>query len=287
MTLPPSSSIGLTPTPASRARLTSLRRRGRALPRLRRTARQILTTRVDATSYGDACDRIQAWAEARRSCYVVAANVHVVMTAYQNPNYQAIVDRAALVTPDGMPLVWGLRWLGIKGQSRVYGPDLMLAWCQRAAQVGLPIYLYGGTEATLGKLNLYLQQHFPGLIIAGTHAPSFRPLSPAEIAEDADRIRQSGARVVFVGLGCPKQEQWMHSQLGQVKAVMIGVGAAFSFFSGEVSQAPRWMMNLGLEWLYRLSQEPGRLWRRYLVNNPMFILLFGLQLLREKFLGDR
>lgn len=247
-------------------------------------SRSILQTRLDATSYDDACDRIQAWAEAQRSCYVVAANVHVVMTAYFDRAYQAIVNQATLVTPDGMPLVWGLRLLGIARQPRVYGPDLMLAWCRRAAQTGQPIYLYGGTEATLLKLVESLKSQFPGLAIAGTHAPPFRPLSPQEEADDVTRIHQSGARVVFVGLGCPKQEQWMHRQLGQLHGVMIGVGAAFNFFSGDVSQAPRWMMNLGLEWLYRFSQEPRRLWRRYLVNNPLFVLLFGMQVLRDRLL---
>jgi N-acetylglucosaminyldiphosphoundecaprenol N-acetyl-beta-D-mannosaminyltransferase len=241
----------------------------------------ILTTRVDATNYAEACDCIQVWAEAQRSCYVVAANVHVVMTAEQDPNYQAIVNQAALVTPDGMPLVWGLRLLGIPHATRVYGPDLMLAWCQRAALLGLPIYLYGGTELTLNKLATFLTQRFPDLVMAGCHAPPFRPLTAEEEAADLERIRQSKARVVFVGLGCPKQEQWMHRQLSQLDAVMIGVGAAFNFFSGEVSQAPRWMMRLGLEWLYRLSQEPGRLWRRYLLYNPLFVLRFGVQVLKS------
>jgi N-acetylglucosaminyldiphosphoundecaprenol N-acetyl-beta-D-mannosaminyltransferase len=250
-------------------------------------SKQILKTRVDATSYGDACDRIQSWAETRQSCYVVAANVHVVMTAYRNRAYGAVVHQADLVTPDGMPLVWGLRLLGIQHQTRVYGPDLMLAWCQRAAELGLPIYLYGGTETTLLKLTAYLQQRFPTLPIAGAYAPPFRPLTRVEELADVERIHQSGARVVFVGLGCPKQEAWMHRQRGQLEAVMVGVGAAFSFFSGEVAQAPRWMMRLGLEWLYRFSQEPGRLWQRYLLNNPQFLLLFGWQILRDYLWRDR
>lgn len=250
-------------------------------------ARRILKTRVDATSYTDACDRIQTWAEARRSRYVVAANVHVVMTAYWNARYQRILEDAALVTSDGMPLVMGLRLLGIPEQSRVYGPDLMLAWCDRAAHLGLPIYLYGGTVPMLEQMATYLRSRFPGLPIAGTHAPPFRLLSAAEAAADVDRINQSGAQVVFVGLGCPKQEQWMHRHQGQINAVMVGVGAAFSFFSGEVSQAPHWMMRLGLEWLYRFGQEPGRLWKRYLINNPMFVLLFGAQVARYRMFGEQ
>ena len=241
----------------------------------------ILGTGVDETSYGDACDRISQWAHAGHSCYIVADNVHVVMAAYWNRAYRQILNQAALVTPDGMPLVWGLRRLGIAHQSRVYGPDLMLAWCDRAVQERLPIYLYGGTEVMERRLAHNLQRRFPDLSIAGSHAPPFRPLTPAEEAADIDAITQSGAAVVFVGLGCPKQEEWMARQQGQLKAVMVGVGAAFSFHSGAVSQAPRWMMAWGLEWSYRLWQEPRRLWRRYVVNNTAFILLFGLQLMNR------
>lgn len=241
-------------------------------------AKTIVGTRIDGTSYVDACDRIERWAKARTSCYVVAANVHVVMTARWDRLYHQILNNAALVTPDGMPLVLGLRLLGCRKQTRVYGPDLMLAWCDRAAALGLPIYLYGGTDSMLLKLRAYLNHTFPDLKIAGSYAPPFRPLTAAEEKADIDLIHQSKARVVFVGLGCPKQEQWMARQQGQLQAVMIGVGAAFGFLSGEVSQAPRWMMRWGLEWLYRLGQEPGRLWQRYLVNNPAFVVLFGWQL---------
>ena len=242
----------------------------------------ILGTGISATSYGDACDRIAVWAREKRSCYVVAANVHVVMTAYWRRAYRAVLARAALVTPDGMPLVWGMRQLGVPRQSRVYGPDLMLAWCDRAAAENLSIYLYGGTAAMVERLANNLQQRFPTLVIAGSCAPPFRPLTPAEEAAHVEAIRRSGAAVVFVGLGCPKQEEWMARQQGQLQAVMVGVGAAFSFHSGAVSQAPRWMMAAGLEWLYRLGQEPRRLWQRYLVNNSSFVVLFGLQLLRHR-----
>jgi N-acetylglucosaminyldiphosphoundecaprenol N-acetyl-beta-D-mannosaminyltransferase len=245
----------------------------------RQCHRQVLKTRINATSYQQACDRIQHWASTQTSSYIVPANVHVVMTAYWSPDYQTVLNHAALVTPDGMPLVWALRLLGVKAQQRVYGPDLMLAWCDRAAQLGIPIYLYGSTDSTLAKLKATLQQQFPALPIAGCHAPPFRPLTPAEEAADLERIRQSGAQVVFIGLGCPKQEQWMYRNRNTFPGVMIGVGAAFAFLSGEVQQAPRWMMKFGLEWLYRFSQEPKRLWQRYLINNPAFVVLFGLQLL--------
>ncbi|MBW4580202.1 MAG: WecB/TagA/CpsF family glycosyltransferase [Tildeniella nuda ZEHNDER 1965/U140] len=242
-------------------------------------SRFILNTRIDATSYEDACDRIQAWVAAKTPCYVVAANVHVVMTAYWSRSFQRVINGAALVTPDGMPLVVGLRLLGVKHQARVYGPDLMLAWCDRAAQAGIPIYLYGGTTSMLEALQQTLETRFPGLAIAGKHAPPFRLLTAEEEEADRDRIHASGAAVVFVGLGCPKQEEWMARQQEKLQAVLIGVGAAFSFHSGEVSQAPRWLMAWGLEWLYRLIMEPRRLWQRYLINNPAFLMLFFWQLL--------
>ncbi|WP_038025901.1 WecB/TagA/CpsF family glycosyltransferase [Synechococcus sp. PCC 7336] len=245
------------------------------------SARYILSTFVHATSYEDACDRISTWVSNQESCYVVAANVHVVMTAYWDANYREVIQQASLVTPDGMPLVWAMRLLGVRKQQRVYGPDLMLAWCARAESEKLSIYLYGGTETMLRQLQDTLRQRFPSLVIAGSHSPPFRPLAPEEEAEDIARIHASGAGVVFVGLGCPKQEEWMARQKGKLQAVAIGVGAAFSFHSGEVTQAPRWMMSWGLEWLFRLWAEPRRLWKRYLINNPAFAILFALQLLQQ------
>jgi N-acetylglucosaminyldiphosphoundecaprenol N-acetyl-beta-D-mannosaminyltransferase len=245
------------------------------------SSRYILDSRVDGTSYQDVCDRIQSLTQTHQSSYIVAANVHVVMTAYWQPKYRDILNQAALVTPDGTPLVWGMRWLGAKDQLRVYGPDLMLAWCDRATQTQSSIYLYGSTPKTLELLCTQLQQTFPQLQIAGTHSPPFRALTPEEEAADRERIHRSGAAVVFVGLGCPKQEEWMYRQMGKLDAVMIGVGAAFKFHSGEVAQAPRWMMKFGLEWLFRLAQEPDRLWFRYLLTNSAFIILFAGQLLKR------
>jgi N-acetylglucosaminyldiphosphoundecaprenol N-acetyl-beta-D-mannosaminyltransferase len=242
----------------------------------------ILGSRINITSYEDACDRIQTWAIAQTSCYIIAANVHVVMTAYWNLTYRQVVNNAALVTPDGMPLVWALRLLGQQYATRVYGPDLMLAWCQRASDTQLSIYLYGGTDVMLQQLQQKLRSQFSQLIIAGAYAPPFKQMTPAEEAKDIERINASGAKVVFVALGCPKQEYWMARQQNQIHAVMIGVGAAFAFHSDEVKQAPRWLMAVGLEWLYRFAVEPKRLWKRYLINNPAFILLFGVQLLKQK-----
>ena len=242
----------------------------------------ILKTRINAVTYTDVCDRIQSLTQVSQSSYIVAANVHVVMLAYWQPAYDHILSKATLITPDGMPLVWGIRLLKGNQQSRVYGPDLMLAWCGRAAKAGLSVYLYGSTKDTLTKLSQNLKSKFPELIIAGMHSPPFRPLTVVEEAEDAKRINDSRASVVLVGLGCPKQEEWMYRQLGQVNAVMIGVGAAFRFHSGEVQQAPKWMRERGLEWLFRLIEEPKRLWKRYASTNLAFIVLFSFQIIQQE-----
>lgn len=250
---------------------------GSAIP-----SRVVVGTRVDATAYGSAVEQMQAWSEAGQTAFVIPANVHVVMTAWGDPTFQEVVNQADLVTPDGMPLVWALRLLGIPDATRVYGPDLMLALCHRCAEQGIPIYLYGSTAAVLEKLAHRLHQDFPGLLIAGSHAPPFRPLTEAEEREDQTRLKASGAKVIFVGLGCPKQERLIARWRGVVPGVWVGVGAAFAFHSGTVTQAPRWMMGLGMEWLYRWWQEP-RLWRRYLINNPLFLILCGGQILAAWF----
>lgn len=244
-------------------------------------AKWILRTPLGEVDYDGTCDRIQSLAKSKQSSYIVAANVHVIMTAYWHRQYRQILQNAALITPDGMPLVMGMRWLGAKHQTRVYGPDLMVAWCERASKTNQSIYLYGSTPQTLQKLSKNLKTAFPTLRIAGTHSPPFRPLSQQEEAADRERIQRSGASVVFVGLGCPKQEEWMYRQLGKLNAVMIGVGAAFKFHSKEVPQAPQWMMIYSLEWLFRLFQEPSRLWSRYLLTNTAFIALFSYQLLKH------
>jgi len=189
------------------------------------------------------------------------------------------MDGADLVTPDGMPLVWALRLLGVRDQGRVYGPDLTLKVCCMAAREGIPVALYGGTPESLQRFSNTVMEQFPGLQIACQIAPPFRPLTAHEADEYTQMIAESGARVVFVGIGCPKQERWMAARKDRLPAVMIGVGAAFDFHSGRVKQAPAWMQRLGMEWLFRLLMEPRRLWKRYFKHNPRFVFLFLLQLL--------
>lgn len=242
----------------------------------------ILGTRLDATSYTDATQRILAWAEASASRYVCAANVHMVMEGYDDAAFRDVVNGASLITPDGTPLVWMLRGLGLPAQARVYGPTLMLHVCEAAARARLPIGLYGGRPDILAALKSRLERRFPGLVVAYAYGPPFRALSEAEETAVRQAIRASGARILFVGLGCPKQERWMARQRGQLPLVMLGVGAAFDFHAGRIRQAPAWMQRAGLEWAFRLSKEPRRLWQRYLKHNPRFVHLAVKQLWQER-----
>jgi N-acetylglucosaminyldiphosphoundecaprenol N-acetyl-beta-D-mannosaminyltransferase len=201
------------------------------------------------------------------------------MEGFDSVEFREVMLRADLVTPDGMPLVWGLRLLGARGAERVYGPDLTLHVLQAAAVHGLPIGFYGTSPETLERLTKRMRDRFPGLRIAYAYAPPFRPLTEAEDAQVTGEIRASGVRILFVGIGMPKQERWMAAHKGRVPAVMLGVGAAFDFLSGAKPQAPRWMQRAGLEWVFRMASEPRRLGPRYLKHNPRFVTLFAMQLL--------
>jgi N-acetylglucosaminyldiphosphoundecaprenol N-acetyl-beta-D-mannosaminyltransferase len=240
--------------------------------------RYVLGMRVDATTYPDATERVLTWARAGESRYVCVATVHMVMEAYHSSEFRQIVNRADLVTPDGMPLVWGLQRLGLRHATRVYGPDLTPCLLERAAAEGIRVGFYGGASHALERLVGVLSQQIPGLRVAFVKSPPFRSPTPDEDAADVREINQSETRILFVGLGCPKQERWLAEHVGRVRAVMLGVGAAFDFLAGTKSQAPRWMQRSGLEWLFRLCTEPRRLWRRYLILGPRFVGLFGLQL---------
>jgi N-acetylglucosaminyldiphosphoundecaprenol N-acetyl-beta-D-mannosaminyltransferase len=235
------------------------------------------------SDYGKVVDWMEAMITAGARGYVTAAAVNLVMSAREDPEAEAAVQAATLAVPDGQPLVWALRALGHRRATRVYGPDLMAAFCARAAERGIPIYLYGGrTPEALALLQARLRERFPGLAIAGAYSPPFRPLTEAEESEALARIDASGASVVWVGTGQPKQEKWMHRVRPRLNApLLVGVGAAFDFHAGLVSQAPPWMQRSGLEWVYRLSREPRRLWRRYARYNPRFLAGFLLQYLRH------
>jgi len=241
--------------------------------------RWILGMRVDVTSYVDAVRRVAAWTRDGETRYVCVATAHMAIEAHDSPEFRRVVNQADLVTPDGMPLVWGLRLLGARGATRVYGPDLMLHILETAAAERLPIGLYGGRPSVVARLAGEIARRYPGLTVAFCESPPYRQVTPDEDRTCVERIEQSGARVLFVGLGCPKQERWMGAHAGRVRTVMIGVGAAFDFLAGARSQAPGWMQRAGLEWFYRLCSEPRRLWRRYLVHGPRFVVLLAVQLL--------
>jgi N-acetylglucosaminyldiphosphoundecaprenol N-acetyl-beta-D-mannosaminyltransferase len=247
-------------------------------------SRHIVGMRVDGTSYDDAARRVIEWAQAGESRYVCVASVNNVMHARDEAGYRDIMNRADLVTPDGMPLVWGLRRLGVGHATRVYGPTLTPRVCELASREGVPVGFYGGTPEVLERLHANLLRDYPALDIVYSWPPPFRALSAEEEEKVTRDIAASGARIVFVGLGTPKQEQWMDRNRGSLDAVMLGVGAAFDFIAGEKKQAPRWMQDRGLEWLFRLVSEPKRLWKRYLYSNPRFVALFAMQLLRTKVL---
>jgi N-acetylglucosaminyldiphosphoundecaprenol N-acetyl-beta-D-mannosaminyltransferase len=224
----------------------------------------------------------QAISAGERS-YLTAAAVNLVMSAQEDRETLAAVLGSTLALPDGQPLVWALHALGHAGATRIYGPDLMARFCARAARAGIPVYLYGGrSRAALELLERRLCERFPGLRVVGSCSPPFRPLTAEEEDRAAAAINSSNAAVVWVGTGQPKQEKWMLKMRPRLSApLLVGVGAAFDFHAGLVAQAPPWMQRNGLEWLYRLSREPRRLWRRYARYNPLFVLGFAHQYARH------
>ncbi len=244
-------------------------------------SRRILGMRVDGTTYAEAVDAIIQRAEAGEGAMVCVSTVRMVMEAVDDPGYQRMVNAADLVTPDGMPLVWGLRSLGVSAASRVYGPALIGLLCRRAENLEIPVGFYGGRQWVQDELVGRLLVRFPKLRVAFAMSPPFRELSEDEDDDVVDAIEASGAKLLFVGLGCPKQERWMAEHRGRLPCALVGVGAAFDFLAGARRQVPHWMQRSGLAWLFRLTSEPRRLWRRNLLGNPRFIAHFTLQWLRE------
>lgn len=252
----------------------------------------VLGVGVSTTSYGEVVDLCREWIRDRREGpavdgasadavpgpYICVTSVHGIVTAVNQPDFRSVLNGAAIVTPDGMPVVWALRSFGVAGQTRVYGPDLMLAMCERAAAEGQRIFLYGARASTLDTLAENLTKRFPKLIIAGTFAPPFRALTEEEDAECVEMIRKADPDILFVGMSTPKQDAWMAAHTSKLPGIlMAGVGAAFDFHAGRVRQAPLWMRQAGLEWFFRFWMEPKRLWRRYLLETPLFVPLWALQ----------
>ena len=247
-------------------------------------AHEVLGIPLALTDYEHTLDWIDAAVAARHRGYICVAATHTVMASQEDPGLREAVLGADFTVPDGQPLVWALNALGHELPERVYGPTLMERACARAAESGQRFYLYGGrNQGALAQLARNLRLRFPGLQIVGGHCPPFRPLTAAETEHVAAEIDRSGADVVWVGIGVPKQEKWMAAMRDRLEApVLIGVGAAFDFHAGLVPQAPDRVQRYGLEWLFRLVQEPRRLWRRYARYNPRFIFGFARQYARHR-----
>lgn len=237
---------------------------------------------VSTGTYDDMLQHIINRTYTGQSAFVCIANVHMVVTAYQDVTFASLLKRADVVTPDGLPLTWALRLLyGIR-QPRVAGMDLLPDLVRMAEQAAIPIFFYGSTHEVLGITRKHLEKKYPLLIIAGTYSPPFRVLTPEEESEIANTINDSGARLVFVALGCPKQEKWMASMKNKITSVMVGVGGALPVMIGMQKRAPLWMQRSGLEWVYRLYQEPQRLFKRYAATNFIFVYLFTKEFIRVK-----
>jgi len=232
----------------------------------------VLGVMVDAIDYETATEKVISAAHEQRPLALTALAVHGVMTGVEDPAHNARLNAFDVVTPDGQPVRWALKFLhGVRLDDRVYGPKLTLKVIERCAAEGLPIYLYGSTDDVLAKLTTELQRNFPGLKIAGMEPSKFRAVGDGEDQEIAVRITASGARVLFVGLGCPRQEVFTYSMRPLLNMPMLAVGAAFDYHAGLLRKPPAWMQRYALEWLWRLGLEPARLWRRYLILNPLYL----------------
>lgn len=232
----------------------------------------VLGVGVSAVNMEMATRAISDWIASGAREYVCVTGVHGVMESQGDEALRGIHNRSGLTVPDGMPMVWAGKSAGAYWMERVYGPDLMLAVLAEGEKHGWQSFFYGSAPEVPAVLVQCLVERFPGMKVAGTYSPPFRPLTEAETTEVAEMINGSGAALVWVGLSTPKQERWMSQLRPLLEApVLLGVGAAFDFHAGRVSQAPGWMQRRGLEWLYRLIKEPRRLWKRYLTNNPRFV----------------
>ncbi|MCW6037315.1 WecB/TagA/CpsF family glycosyltransferase [Spirulina subsalsa FACHB-351] len=244
-------------------------------------SKRLISSSVTALRLEEQVQTMLAWAQQHMSKSVCVANVHMLMEAHWHPDFAQILNDSDLVTPDGMPLVWMLRLLGATTQDRVAGMDILLKSCTLAQYCGVSVYFVGSHPEILAQMREKLQQQFPQLEIAGMEPLPFRPITPAEDSALIAKINQSGAGLVFVSLGCPKQERWIAQHKGKIQAVMVGLGGVFPVYAGLLKHAPEQMRQMGLEWLYRLVQEPQRLWKRYTETIPPFLWLAAKQLCLE------
>lgn len=243
---------------------------------------KLISSPVTALPFEAQINMMLEWASNYASKVVCVANVHMLMEAYWHPDLSSVLENADLVTPDGMPLVWMMKLMGVPEQDRIAGMDILLALCQLAQLQNIRIFFLGSEAMILQKMRIKLEDNFPNLQIAGMEPLPFRPLTPTEDDAIMQKIHESKAQVVLVSLGCPKQEYWMNEHKGKIQAVMIGLGGVFPVLAGIHKRPPLWIRNAGLEWLYRLIQEPQRLWSRYGKTIPPFIWLASKQLLTSK-----
>jgi N-acetylglucosaminyldiphosphoundecaprenol N-acetyl-beta-D-mannosaminyltransferase len=248
---------------------------------MRDTLTSILGVNIASSTYQTVSDKTIEWARRGESRSLVFANVHVIMEAYDDPAYLRCLNSADMVNPDGVPLVWALKLMGKSDATRVYGPDSTLKMIKDAAANDIPVGFYGGSPEVLQTLLTIVKRDNPSLQVPFAMSPPFRELSEAEEAAIVQQISDSGAKILFIGLGCPRQEKWMMRHVGRIPAVMFAVGAAFDFIAGTKKQAPRWMMKTGLEWVFRLVTEPRRLAQRYFKHNPRYVFLVARQLMRR------
>ena len=248
---------------------------------INRGRHNLLGILVDAVDYEAAIDRVLDAARAHRGAAVSALAVHGVMTGVLDPTHRYRLNQFDLIVPDGQPVRWALNLMyGTKLEDRVYGPELTLRVCERAAVEQAPVFFYGSTQPVLEQMQRNLLKRFPNLQIAGIEASKFRRLTHEEAIEVSTRIRRSGATMVFAGLGCPRQETWAYEFRDLVNMPILAVGAAFPFIAGELRQAPPKLQRIGMEWFFRLCMEPKRLWRRYALLNPAYVALVTMQLAR-------
>ena len=247
-----------------------------------RRRHRVVSLDVDQVTHDSAVERVVRLAKSGRGSYVCFGTVHMVMESHDSPEFAARVNAADMIVPDGMPMIWMQRLQKAVHPERVRANDLMMLLMAAAEQEELKVGFYGGRPEVIDAILDRARREHPRLEIAYAYSPPFRPLTPEEDADIIRQINDSGTQILFMGLGCPKQENWMAGHRDRLNCVMLGVGASFDFYAGNVKESPAWLGRLGLEWLHRLTQEPKRLWRRYLILNPRFIWQAGRQLLTRK-----